>query len=320
MGVYLVDSPGTVELNTLDFDYGGTVKTQKLRNAVEENTQSAVEHLAPLVAQALHEGGEFADQTYQRIRPAIKDATIRGARFASDTFDRVHPALDDAIDRVSPAVNQTMKKVRPAVDDALGRIPPSVEYAREKVQDEMLPGLAGQLRELAAQPLAHELKVAAASAALAAQFDKASTKKKHSGWRTFGKIVLAGVVIGGVAVAVKKLLAEPTSGWETYTPRDSAYVADPVAEDEDDIGLIDELDEEEAEAEALADAESIEESPYGEGSYLGDEPPEGFTIKGNDRSKKYHVPGSAAYERTSAEVWFDSEEAAQAAGFTKAQR
>ncbi|MSS45867.1 hypothetical protein FYJ43_07415 [Cutibacterium sp. WCA-380-WT-3A] len=55
-------------------------------------------------------------------------------------------------------------------------------------------------------------------------------------------------------------------------------------------------------------------------SYVGDNPPEGFIIKGNDRSMKYHVPGSGGYDRTIADVWFATEEAAQAAGFTKAQR
>ena len=54
---------------------------------------------------------------------------------------------------------------------------------------------------------------------------------------------------------------------------------------------------------------------------LRDNPnPEGYTIKGNERSMKYHLPGSAAYERTIAEVWFASEEAAEAAGFVRAQR
>ena len=43
-------------------------------------------------------------------------------------------------------------------------------------------------------------------------------------------------------------------------------------------------------------------------------------IKGNDRSMKYHVPGSGGYDRTIADVWFATEEAARAAGFTKAQR
>ena len=58
----------------------------------------------------------------------------------------------------------------------------------------------------------------------------------------------------------------------------------------------------------------------GEGVYVGHEPPEGFVIKGNERSKKYHVPESAGYGRTVAEVWFNSEEAAQQAGFVRAQR
>ena len=58
----------------------------------------------------------------------------------------------------------------------------------------------------------------------------------------------------------------------------------------------------------------------GEGVYVGHEPPEGFTIKGNERSMKYHVPESGGYGRTVAEVWFNSEEAAKQAGFVRAQR
>jgi hypothetical protein len=58
----------------------------------------------------------------------------------------------------------------------------------------------------------------------------------------------------------------------------------------------------------------------GEGVYVGSQPPEGFTIKGNERSMKYHVPESAGYNRTVAQVWFNSEEAAQQAGFARAQR
>ena len=55
------------------------------------------------------------------------------------------------------------------------------------------------------------------------------------------------------------------------------------------------------------------------GAYVGVEPPEGFAIKGNERSMKYHLPDSNGWARTIAEVWFSSEEAAQQAGFTKAQ-
>ena len=58
----------------------------------------------------------------------------------------------------------------------------------------------------------------------------------------------------------------------------------------------------------------------GEGVYVGNEPPEGYVIKGNARSMKYHVPESIGYARTTAEVWFNTEEAAQQAGFVRAQR
>ena len=58
----------------------------------------------------------------------------------------------------------------------------------------------------------------------------------------------------------------------------------------------------------------------GEGVYVGSEPPEGYVIKGNQRSRKYHMPDTGGYGRTIAEVWFNSEEAAQQAGFVRAQR
>jgi len=76
-----------------------------------------------------------------------------------------------------------------------------------------------------------------------------------------------------------------------------------------------------------ADLEALEETsggvagPY-EGSHapLEDaaDAPDGFPVKGNEDSKKYHAPDGQWYDQTSAEVWFASEEAAQAAGFTKA--
>ncbi|HRA76758.1 MAG TPA: hypothetical protein PLE12_11035, partial [Propionicimonas sp.] len=63
---------------------------------------------------------------------------------------------------------------------------------------------------------------------------------------------------------------------------------------------------------ALVDAPAAE---FGEGSYLGDEPPAGYDIKGNRDSMKFHTTESRWYEATKAEVWFNSVEAAEAAGF-----
>ncbi|APX32736.1 50S ribosomal protein L4 [Brachybacterium sp. P6-10-X1] len=70
-----------------------------------------------------------------------------------------------------------------------------------------------------------------------------------------------------------------------------------------------------------APAAAAEEGPFGDGSAapLADgSAPEGFTIKGNQGSKKFHTEDSPWYGRTKAEVWFASEEAALAAGFVNA--
>ncbi|MGH3384668.1 MAG: 50S ribosomal protein L17 [Nocardioidaceae bacterium] len=69
---------------------------------------------------------------------------------------------------------------------------------------------------------------------------------------------------------------------------------------------------------ALAD---VDEGPHGAGSAAPLEDgsaPEGFDIKGNADSMKYHLPDGRWYEQTVAEVWFNAEDAAVAAGFTKA--
>ncbi len=85
------------------------------------------------------------------------------------------------------------------------------------------------------------------------------------------------------------------------------------------------VEEETAEAPVTDEAAEVEESastdeaPYGEGSHAPlddpDEAPAGFEIKGNADSMLYHLPGTPFYDRTLAEVWFATPEAAEAAGF-----
>ena len=64
-----------------------------------------------------------------------------------------------------------------------------------------------------------------------------------------------------------------------------------------------------------------DQSPHGEGSHAPlddvDEMPEGYPIKGNAQSKLYHEPDTRYYKATKAEVWFDTVESAEAAGFSK---
>ena len=79
------------------------------------------------------------------------------------------------------------------------------------------------------------------------------------------------------------------------------------------------VDEAPVEVEEVEESPSTDEAPYGEGSHAPlddpDEAPEGFEVKGNSDSMLYHLPGTPFYNRTVAEVWFASAEAAEAAGF-----
>ena len=75
-------------------------------------------------------------------------------------------------------------------------------------------------------------------------------------------------------------------------------------------------------AEKAAEApktEAAEGLPAGSHAPLeSGEAPEGFEVKGNADSMKYHVPGSRWYTSTKAEIWFDSAESAEAAGYAPA--
>ncbi len=45
--------------------------------------------------------------------------------------------------------------------------------------------------------------------------------------------------------------------------------------------------------------------------------PDGWLVKGNAESRLYHTPSSPSWKRLHAEVWFESEAAAEAAGFRR---
>jgi large subunit ribosomal protein L17 len=90
--------------------------------------------------------------------------------------------------------------------------------------------------------------------------------------------------------------------------------------------------EEAADVETVVEVEGVDNDVFEEteggtsGKYAGSSvplenaanAPEGYPIKGNEGSMKYHTPDSTWFDQTTAEVWFDTEESAQAAGFTKA--
>ena len=112
------------------------------------------------------------------------------------------------------------------------------------------------------------------------------------------------------------------------TGGDAAESATPASEA---TGAASERPEAEAAAEAAsapaetADSEqpaAADEGEFGPDSAAPREDgsaPEGFEIKGNKTSKKFHAPSSPWYDRTNAEVWFRTPEAAEKAGFVNAE-
>lgn len=80
-------------------------------------------------------------------------------------------------------------------------------------------------------------------------------------------------------------------------------------------------DEEATAAEGTLGNPAEGDHPYGDGSHVAledDSMPDGFPVKGNADSGKFHQPDGRWYEKTVAEVWFADAAAAEAAGFIEA--
>jgi large subunit ribosomal protein L22 len=105
---------------------------------------------------------------------------------------------------------------------------------------------------------------------------------------------------------------------EVLAATDSAVGSDDSAASSDDDGY--DAATADSDDDSIVDAEDA--TPFGPLSHapLEDvhEMPEGYPIKGNADSMKYHQPDGRWYEQTVAEVWFATPEAAEEAGFTEA--
>ena len=103
-----------------------------------------------------------------------------------------------------------------------------------------------------------------------------------------------------------QLPTAPASGPEPETEFVAEHGEDPAegARDADDDVV-----------EAAADTQAVTTFAGSHAALADGSQPAGFDIKGNADSMLYHVPGSSHYEQTVAEVWFDTAESAEAAGF-----
>ena len=102
---------------------------------------------------------------------------------------------------------------------------------------------------------------------------------------------------------------------------ETVAVADPVEASAEAVDLEPATEVEGVDEDVFEETEGGVSGKYaGSHALLEDESqaPEGFPIKGNEDSMKFHEPDGQWFEQTAAEVWFDSVESAEAAGFTRA--
>ncbi len=121
------------------------------------------------------------------------------------------------------------------------------------------------------------------------------------------------LVLEPVTPKAKKSAPKAEKAPKVDKPADEAPAADAA-----DAGAESQAEGEAAEAAAAA---AVVDGGFGDDSAAPNEDgsaPEGFEIKGNKDSMKYHRPDGQWYEQTVAEVWFRTAEAAEAAGFEEA--
>jgi large subunit ribosomal protein L17 len=113
--------------------------------------------------------------------------------------------------------------------------------------------------------------------------------------------------------------AEAATRRAAKAPEKAAPTAEPVAAPAAAAVDLDPTDVEAPAADTVGDV--VESGPYGPDSRLpldDGEAPEGFLVKGNRDSMKFHTPASPWYEKTVAEVYFRTASAAEESGFVEA--
>lgn len=125
-------------------------------------------------------------------------------------------------------------------------------------------------------------------------------------------------------VATKATVAEAERATAKAAPAPAAPVDTPAERTTEEVAA-EEIPAEEQAPEVGSDGAAEVAAENAEAEFTGShaplesgEAPEGFDVKGNKNSMKFHVPGSRWYAGTTAEIWFDSPASAEAAGFQPA--
>ncbi|HEY5820547.1 MAG TPA: hypothetical protein VIT20_01135 [Propionibacteriaceae bacterium] len=311
---------------------------QQAVDRVSPYAQQAVDAVSPYAHQAVDAVSPYAHQAADKIAPLAESAVQRGARVAHDAVERFGPVLDDARDRVS---EDLLPKLSGALS-AAAATPLAVEAVSRG--QATLAAAKGEL-VLPQKKKGSWLKrfaIVAAIAGVAFVVARKFLGSKDADWQAARPTTPyappkpaapAAPVVSESAEAVAEAGDDPQSGPSAHAdyteangapePEQPAEGGEPEAEGFEPEVTEPEVTEPEVTEHEVTEPE-VTDAPAakwsGQGVYVGAEPPEGFIIKGNERSMKYHLPESTGYTRTIAEVWFNSEEAAQEAGFVRAQR
>ena len=302
---------------------------------------SAVETAAE---EALEQGSNAFTDAVNYITPRAKQAGQHTYDYAKDAAQRVSegvsPFIQDARDRIVPLVSEAAERMQPTLEHAY-------ETAKDRVEHDVYPVFQDLWTDANENPTVQEAPRRGRSAVAALRGDlllpepKPVPVKREGG--LLGKILTVlgiAAVVGVVVIVIRAVLGSDDDGWSPAEPmrpghedEEAAWGDSPFDSDLDvDTSAQESIDEaEEAmvseggplnpeDQSGAGESAQRAEQGYGEGAYVGSEPPEGFIIKGNERSMKYHTPEAAGYDRTNADVWFNSEEAALAAGFIRALR
>lgn len=302
-----------------------------------------VETFSPYLTQAQGRITPLLHQAQVKVGPYATQARLTGASKAQEALDALTPRLNDAFDRVSPAVDAARDKVQ---SDLLPRLHDALEAAQENavVAESTRRGkatvaaLRGELELPEEKKKGRALKTLGTLAVIGglagAAFvafkkffsgDDSSTWNRYDSTSSFARSEPKTDSFAATATPAAPATEETSAEtFDRIDPVDDAAGEGMVGDlnevsSDPDLDLRTEHGDDTA-AGSLGTEPGAPVNTYGEGAYVGAEPPEGFAIKGNERSMKYHLPDSTGYDRTIADVWFISEAAAESAGFTKAQR
>jgi len=241
----------------------------------------------------------------------LDDVIAQVGEVAASAKEAIVPRALDARDRLIPLALDARDRLVPLAGVAADRARPIVEQARDKVADvvatDVIPRLS-DLRERVVPLVVQTDHVEPATvAAIAADVAAPRLPKRHH--HPILKSMALAVFAAGAWLIIKTLMGSRDDGWELQEP-DAEPAAEPAPSPASPV----------APATRVAPAAPVAPAAALAGSYRGARPPAGYKIKANERSMKYHVPTAIGYRRLVTDLWFESTEAAERAGFTRALR